>query len=439
MKKLFLTPIAMAISIIASFPAHADELSDLKTQIQSLSERLANIEKERARPAPAATTPAQSAQTDQPTPVTIAYPPSMQLLSGDNTLSLYGIVDMTFATQSNANAAGKRGSAPVVSWMSGNRFGINASHVLDKQSGLGIIARLENEFELPTGNLDTNNVLFNRDAWIGLQSDDLGKITFGRQNTLPRDFAQTWGEAFGSREVGLDEGGWNNNNQMQYMINYAGGANGTRYNSAVVWKKKSGAWVTGLAHQFNGAGSIVAGDITTGTSSAAALAYNGGKWNVNGTYSTANVAGYAHKVAGLGGNVEVTPGIVLRGGYFNNRTDQAVVGQRKDDVLTTSITFMPASMSRYQFDLGYYNIHAKNAGYAASGNTLGVNSDTSAVTTAADGKMSTFYAAAFYRWDRQADAYIALDKVNTDGGFKYGFTNGFHTATELGVGLRYKF
>ena len=437
--KLLLTPIALAIGILASLPAHADELSDLKAQIQLLSDRLANIEKERAYPAPAATATTQSTAADQPTPVTIAHPPSMQLLSGDNTLSLYGIVDMTFATQTNADAAGNRGSAPVVSWMSGNRFGINASHVLDKQSGLSIIGRLENEFELPTGNLDTNNVLFNRDAWIGLQSDDLGKITLGRQNTLPRDFAQTWGEAFGSREVGLDEGGWNNNNQMQYMINYAGGANGTRYNSAVVWKKKFGAWVTGLAHQFNGGGGIVPGDFNTGTTTAAAVAYNGGVWNINGTYSTANIAGFSHQVIGIGGNVEVTPGIVIRGGYFNNRADQAVVGQRKDDVYTTSITFLPASMPRTQFDLGYYNIRAGNAGYAANGNTLGVNSDTSAVTTAADGKMSTIYAAAFYRWDRQADMYIAVDTVNTDGGFKYGFTNGFNTATELGVGLRYKF
>jgi predicted porin len=431
--KLCLTPIALAVSILSAVPAYADDVADLKAQNKSLSERVSNLEKELTR------TTTTDTKATEPTPVTISYPPSMQLISGDTTVSLYGILDATFATQNHADAFGNRGSAPVVSWMSGNRFGINASHTLDKASGLKTIGRLENEFELPTGNMDTPNVLFNRDAWVGLQSEGLGKFTIGRQNTLPRDFAQTWGEAFGSREVGLDEGGWNNNNQMQYMINYAGGANGTRYNSAMVWKKQTGQWVTGLAHQFNGGGGYVPGAFNTGTTTAAAVAYNGGVWNVSGTFSRADIAGFIHQVVGIGGNVQISPEILVRAGYFHNSADQAVVGRRKDDVFTTSVTFTPSSLPRNQFDLGYYNIKANNAGYAANGNTLGVNSDTSAVTTAADGHMNTFYAAAFYRWDKQTDVYIAMDVVNTKDGFKYGFTNGFSSADELGVGLRFKF
>lgn len=431
--KLFFAYSVLTISVCAAFPAYADDVSDLQAQIRLLSERLSNIEKAREKPSqipPDMTTPA---------PVTIAYPPSMQLLNGDTTVSLYGILDATFATQNHADKSGNRGTAPVVSWMSGNRFGIDASHVIDKVSGLKVIGRLENEFELPTGNLDTNNVLFNRDAWVGVQSESLGKITFGRQNTLPRDFAQTWGEAFGSREVGLDEGGWNNNNQMQYMINYAGGANGTRYDSAVVWKKKLGPWVVGMAHQFNGGGGYSPGSYTTGTTTAAALAYNGGSWNLSGTLSRADVGGLIHQVVGFGGNLQLFPEVLVRAGYFNNSTDQSIVGKRKDDVFTTSITFTPISLSNTQFDFGYYNIKLKNAGYAANGNTLGVNADTSAVTNAADGKMNTFYAAAFYRWDKQIDLYVAMDLVQTSGGFKYGFTHGFSSAFELGTGLRFKF
>lgn len=431
--KPLLTPLAIAIGLATTIPARADDVADLKAQIQILSDRLSNIEKERSQAKPV------EAKATEPTPVTIAYPPSMQLISGNTTVSIYGILDATFATQNHADAAGNRGTAPVVSWMSGNRFGIDASHVINPTTGLKVIGRLENEFELPTGNLDTNNVLFNRDAWVGVQSEDIGKITFGRQNTLPRDFAQTWGEAFGSREVSLDEGGWNNNNQMQYLINYAGGANGTRYNSAVVWKKKTGQWVTGLAHQFNGGGGYVPGDIGTGTTTAGAVAYNGGQWNVNGTFSRANIAGLTHQVFGFGGNFQITPEVLVRGGYFNNSADQAVVGKRKDNVFTASLTLTPTAIPNTQFDIGYYNVRAKNAGYAASGNTLGVNADTSAVATAADGKLSTLYAAAFYRWDRQTDVYVAMDTVRTTGGFRLGFTNGFSSATEFGAGLRFKF
>ncbi len=426
--------VAATICMSASSVARADDVADLKAQIQLLSDRLSNIERERSQPKPAESKPAVDA-----TPVTIAYPPSMQLIMGNTTVSLYGILDATFATQSHADAAGNRGSAPVVSWMSGNRFGIDASHLVDPTTGLKVIGRLENEFELPTGNLDTPNVLFNRDAWVGLQSDAFGKVTFGRQNTLPRDFAQTWGEAFGSREVGLDEGGWNNNNQMQYLINYAGGANGTRYNSAVVWKKATGPVVTGLAHQFNGGGGYSPGDLATGTTTAAAVAYNGGQWNVNATFSHADIGGLTHRVVGFGGNVLVTPEVLVRGGYFNNSAEQAVVGPRKDNVFAASLTVTPQAIPKTQFDLGFYSVRAKNAGYAKGGNTLGVNADTSEVTSAADGNLNTLYAAAFYRWDRQTDIYVAADTVHTSGGFKLGFTNGFGSATEFGAGLRFKF
>jgi len=429
-----LAAVALAATAAFSFPARADDVADLKAQIQLLAERLANIEKARAAEAARAA----PASAGSPTPVTISHPPSMQLISGpDTTVSIYGILDVTLATQSNADTAGHRGSSMVVSWMSGNRFGIDASHVIDKESGTRIIGRLENEFELPTGNLDTDNVLFNRDAWIGVQSDAIGKLTLGRQNTLPRDFDQTWAEAFGSREVGLDEGGWNNNNQMQYMINYAGGATGTRYDSGVVWKKATGSWVTGLAYQFNGGGGYVPGNSTIGTTKAAALAYNGGMWNVSGSFSRANVGGYNHRVVGLGGNVQVNPLILIRAGVFKNSADQAVVGTRKDTAFTTSITFTPTTKT--QFDLGYYRVKARNAGYAASGNTLGVNADTSGVTAAADGSFYTLYAAAFYRWDKQTDVYLAADTVHTKDGFKLGFTHGHGSASEFGTGLRFKF
>jgi predicted porin len=431
---LKLTAIAAALaSPLFPTAARADDVSDLKQQIRILSDRLSAIEKERAA------TPTTSGVSEaQPAPVTISYPPSMVLVKGpDTVVSLYGVVDLTLASQTNADAAGHRGSGMVVSWMSGNRFGIDASHVFDKERGLKVIARLENEFELPTGNLDTPNVLFNRDAWVGVQSDDIGKLTLGRQNTLPRDFAQTWGEAFGSREVDLGEGGWNNNNQMQYMINYAGGATGTRYDSGVVWKKKTGQWVTGLAYQFNGGGGYVPGNTTTNTTKAAAVAYNGGAWNVSGTASFADVAGFKHQVVGIGGNFQIMPMVVARAGYFHNSADQAVVGSRKDNVFTTSVTFTPTEQT--QFDLGYYTVHAKNAGYAGSGNTLGVNSDTSSVTAAADGNFHTLYGAAFYRWDRHTDVYVAADTVHTGGGFKLGFTHGFASATEFGTGLRFKF
>ena len=81
-----------------------------------------------------------------------------------------------------------------------------------------MISRRETEFELPTGDMDTADVFFNRDAWMGFCSDDLGKPTFGRQNTLTRDFTQTWGDAYGTADVGLKEGGCSNVNNFKQFI-----------------------------------------------------------------------------------------------------------------------------------------------------------------------------------------------------------------------------
>jgi predicted porin len=81
------------------------------------------------------------------------------------------------------------------------------------------------------GSADDSNAAFGRDAWIGIQNDALGKLTFGRQNTVPRDFAQNYGDPYGSANVTLEEGGWTNSNNFKQLIFYAGSATGTRYNT----------------------------------------------------------------------------------------------------------------------------------------------------------------------------------------------------------------
>ena len=149
-----------------------------------------------------------------------------------------------------------------VAWFSGNRLGFDADHALaigDQIGlpGLKVISKLETEFELPTGDMDTSDVFFNRDAWMGFYSDDLGKITIGRQNTLTRDFTANWGDPYGGADVGLKEGGYSNVNNFKQFIFYSGGANGTRLNSAIEWKKKFGEHIVGrrrLRLRFAGRG-----------------------------------------------------------------------------------------------------------------------------------------------------------------------------------------
>ena len=82
-------------------------------------------------------------------------------------------------------------------WFSGSRWGITGRHsIFDDRAG--VIFKLESEFDYQTGEEDTPGVLFNRDAWIGFQSEELGKITFGRQNALARDFTGIYGDPYTS-------------------------------------------------------------------------------------------------------------------------------------------------------------------------------------------------------------------------------------------------
>jgi len=438
--KSSLTPIALAICMLTSVSARADDVSDLRAQIQLLSQRLTQMETSQKQPA---TNMPAAGSVDAPAPVTIAQAPGWNLIHGaDTTVSLYGKIDVTVASKNNADAAGNRRTGMPVSWMSGNRWGIHGSHLIDKDSGTSVIGTLESEFESPTGNMDTPNVLFNRDAWLGIENKTIGKLTFGRQNTLARDFIQTWGDAFGTASVDTSESGWCNNSNMQQMIFYGGGADGNRNDGSIVWKKVIGPWVVGATYAFgyaeNGNGPASApGQFANGSTTGAALAYNGGAYNLDATYTHAIVSNLAHKIAAFGGNYQFGPLLQWKAGMAHASVEQALVGTRTDNVFSTSLVFTPAGKMRYV--LGYHNIQVKNAGYSAGGNTLGVTADTSGVVSAANGTRKTFYTAAFYKFDTQTDIYIALDQVRIGDGYKLASTNGHNSSTEAGAGLRWSF
>lgn len=137
---------------------------------------------------------------------------------GGDTVRLYGLIDLSMSRQTNADDAGHSQNDMSVAWFSGNRWGIEGEHLLADTDGLKAVFKLESEYEIPTGNMDTPGVLFNRDAWLGLQSHTLGKLTFGRQNTLAREFSKIYGDAYGSAGVTYDEGGYTNNNDFKQFI-----------------------------------------------------------------------------------------------------------------------------------------------------------------------------------------------------------------------------
>ncbi len=359
----------------------------------------------------------------------------LTLSSGANSATLYGLIDITYVNQNNADSAGNTVTTPRVSWFSGNRWGLTGKHSFGGDSDMKAIFRLESEFESQTGNMDTDNVLFNRDAWLGVESKSLGKLTFGRQNALGRDPAGsgTYLDPYGNPQASTQEGGGTNNNDFKQLIFYAGSATGTRLNNGVVWKKDFGGVVAGLAYQFGG----VPGSFETGSTKTGSLAYNGNGFTIAGFATSANINNLNHTAFSIGGNVAVTPIIRLYGGYFNYKAQQGAVGDRKDTAWTLSTKIAPSS--KYDFELGYQRMRANNAGLTGGGFVQNAFSNTSNVTGVATGNRNTVYASAFYHVDKSTEFYVVADQLKTTGTYLAAQANGFNSQREVGLGMRFKF
>lgn len=356
--------------------------------------------------------------------------------NGANALTLYGLIDVTLSTSNNANAAGKSLTGTRTAWFSGNRWGLTGKHDLGTGDGLKAIFRLESEFDYQDGAMDSPGVLFNRDAWLGFESESLGKLTFGRQNALARDPAGSavYGDPYGSATADLSEGGYSNNNNFKQLIFYSGSATGTRYDRGVVWKKKFGNVVTGLAYQFGN----VPGNMSTGSTGTGSLAYNGDNYTVAGFVTSANVAGLTNRTYSFGGNYRPNSLVRLNAGYFHYTAEQPVaIGQRTDNAWTVSAKFTPKG--KMDYEVGYQVMSAKNAAVNSKGFVLNAYADATAATVGVTGKRSTFYASAFYHFDKATEVYVAFDRLNTTGGYKASQANGFTSQNEFGIGMRYKF
>ncbi len=391
---------------------------------------------------------AAAAQAQAVAPVATARPAAapegggLTIQSGPNHVTLYGLIDVTVTNVNHVDTAGNsRTSYQSAPWFSGSRWGITGRRELG-DSGLRGIFRLESEFVTNTGEEDAAGILFGRDAWAGLESDTLGKFSFGRQNAVGRDFAAIYLDPYGAAKASTNEGGGTNTNNFKQLIFYAGSATGTRYDRGVVWKKAfDGGLVAGLGYQFGG----VAGIFDRNSTKTAGLGYNSDLFNLAGYITSADVSGLKHDSYSIGGNA--TFGMVrVNTGYFHYTAQQGagnVAGSRKDDAVTLSASFSPAGKLDYQ--LGYQVMRASHAGVTGAGvaaNVPNAFADTTGFTassTLAAGKRSTVYGSVMYHFDKSTEVYLAADKLTLDGGYRVKALGGAMDQTEFGVGLRLRF
>src|ERR1700722_19662064 len=108
-----------------------------------------------------------------------------------SSVTLYGTLDagLVFANNQGGHGNWQQGSGSV----SNTYFGLRGSE--DLGGGLHAIFKLESGFNLNNGKFAEDNTIFNRQAYVGLQSDQYGAVTLGRQYDSVVDYLAPLSEA----------------------------------------------------------------------------------------------------------------------------------------------------------------------------------------------------------------------------------------------------
>ncbi|CAM4331723.1 Porin domain-containing protein [Comamonas aquatilis] len=94
-----------------------------------------------------------------------------------SSVQIYGVADMGFAHISNKG--GSSLNAVTSGRLQSSRIGFKGNE--DLGGGLSAVFTLESGIEMDTGTSTSSTIFFNRQAWVGLKSTQLGTLTLGRQ------------------------------------------------------------------------------------------------------------------------------------------------------------------------------------------------------------------------------------------------------------------
>ncbi|QCP48536.1 porin [Trinickia violacea] len=353
-----------------------------------------------------------------------------------SSVQLYGLIDLSaVAYTTNADKAGNHvigmghDGEP---WFSGSRWGLRGAE--DIGGGSKIIFTLESEFVAANGNMEDPGQLFDRDSWVGIENPVIGQITAGFQDTVAKDFSGLYGDPYTSAEFSTKEGAYTNSNNFKQLIFYAAGPTGTRSENGIQWRKLFSNGIYAAAdYQFSNSTQFA-----NGSGYQAALGWNLGPASFGGFYNHTNNGGFTDQTYSVGGDYRFGIGRV-NAGYFHYTGKQGSLPDRVDNAWTVSFKLAPKGPLDYE--LGYLQMHTKNAAYDSNGNIPNANSglfDTSD-TTVNNGYKETIYASTFYHLSKRTEVYLAADYMKLHGGYTVSGTFGHNTQLEVATGIRTRF
>ncbi|WP_306598660.1 porin [Geothrix sp. 21YS21S-2] len=367
--------------------------------------------------------------------------PAAGPLTFPEALTPYILIDLTLVNKTNATADGRNKFDMGEPFFSGNRWGLKGLLKTNVED-LDIIYKLESEYFLFDGEQGKTNVLFNRDAWIGISGKAIGKLTIGRQNTLARDFSVIYCDPFNHAEVNYDEGGWTNNSFFKSLVYYAGavslspttgGPAQTRQDKGIVWKKMNDEGLCfGASYNLN----YETNTTVKNSTGAVALGWNARNWHMSAFYTQANNAGFTQKSMSVGGNVLFTPALKVNAGYFHYTAEQGGAHpDRSDNAYTLSASYKVNP--KWTLYAGVQTIKVDHAGMATAIGTI-PNAFANGANLAfyTTGSKDSYYAGVRRHLSRKIEAYAIYDYQKLHDAYKLSTTILKDNQAEYGVGLR---
>ncbi|MEK7886156.1 porin [Burkholderia contaminans] len=270
-----------------------------------------------------------------------------------SSVTLYGVIDTSITYVHGNNGQGNNAWSMGSGNLQGSRFGLKGAE--DLGGGLKAIFQLENGFDSTSGALGQGKRMFGRQAFVGLQSDQYGTLTLGRQYDPIVDLVQgvTADNYFGS--VFATPGDVDNNDNSLRV------SNAIKYTSPVF----AGFQVEGM-YALGG----VAGKTGAGQTWSVAAAYNNGPVGVAAGYFYAN---------------NPTPAAGARAGWGSTTSDNIVDGPINAGYVSAKSIGIAQVAGQYAFGpvtfgLGYSNAQYKPDASSGFGSTEKYNTGRAFVT-----------------------------------------------------------
>jgi predicted porin len=251
-------------------------------------------------------------------------------------VTVYGSIDGGLRYQTNVDAAGNGLLSTTSGNYYANRLGFRGKE--DLGNGLNAHFQLESGFNDKTGALDnTNNVLFNRTAAVGL-GGAWGSIDIGRQYTVgfrTEKFLDPFDHHY-TPIVPLSSGAGTSLPAAAKSAGLSASSNsGTRFNNDIQYTGTFG----GLTVRAEYAPGEVAGDAGKGSARGAAFSYTGSTLLAAGAYIHKQTSsGFTNNMFVAGGGFKLR-GMTVKAGMSRERQETAAAGTYQNETRFGGISY----------------------------------------------------------------------------------------------------